>query len=259
MGPEAADLDQRALHAAEAAIREGERALTDARAETEPAPVRRRNPRELALRVLLGVNLLAMATIALLPSPRGDAARTPVEAPAPLHDPVVVAPDPADPVIRAFAAADRRDYREAIRLLEDHLNASPRLDPAKKANLLLALEHYATQLGDFGAAQGYQRRTDALRSSHSMPDDLVQMALQAEQNGDVASMRRHYARLLLQQRQIPSALYRHVAEAYLKLGDSYRQEATAAEQAARARELEELRERLRRQALQAEAPPETGK
>ena len=60
--------------------------------------------------------------------------------------------------------------------------------------------------------------------------------------------RQHYARLLLQQRQIPSSLYRHVAEAYLKLGDSYRTEAEKAARASRQQELEQLNASLREQA-----------
>ena len=119
-------------------------------------------------------------------------------------------------------------------------------------DVLLALEHYASQVGDFQKAQEFQRRMDALRSSHSLPEDLVQMALEAKRNGDIESMRRHYARLLLQQRQIPSSLYRHVAEAYLELGDSYRNEAEKGDAAARERELEQVREQLKKRAMESE-------
>ncbi len=257
------DLERRALAAAEAAIADSQRALDQARAQLRQQPgqaaAKGRNGRELLLRVLLGINVVAMVVVALLPTPTrstavADPAGTPGEhgAEVPEHDPVVKSPRIDDPVLRAFAAAEVRDYRGAIALLERHLADSPRLDPAKKANVLLALEHYATQIGDIPAAQEYQRKTEALRSSHSLPEDLIQMAQEAEKNGDVESMRRTYARLLLQQRQIPSALYRHVAEAYLKLGDSYRQEAQQADTAARAEELRALHERLRLQASESE-------
>ncbi|MGE3171666.1 MAG: tol-pal system YbgF family protein [Planctomycetota bacterium] len=252
-----ADLDQRALAAAEAALAEGQRAIDQARAQlresaTETAP-RARSGREVLLRVLLGVNLLAMVVVVMLPPAKATPEHTTpavIDTAPPAHEPAVRTPRLDDPVIRAFAAADAHDYQQAIRLLDEHLAATPRLDPARKANVLLALEHYSAQLGDFARAQEYQRKAEALRNSHSLPDDLVQMALEAEKNGDVESMRRHYARLLLQQRQIPSALYRHVAEAYLKLGDSYRQEAEQAEQQARDEALKDLRERLRKQAAE---------
>ena len=60
-------------------------------------------------------------------------------------------------------------------------------------------------------------------------------------------MRRIWARFLLQQKQIPSWLYKHVAEAYLQLGDSYRNEANAAAEKQRIAELEALAARLRPQ------------
>lgn len=254
----APDLEHQALAAAEQALAQGQQALSEARSYLDgarpPAPPSRK--RELALRALLAVNLLAMAIVLLLPGPAATDATTtaPVDPgahPAPPtgeQAPTVRTPSLDDPVIRAFAAADRRDYRSAIALLEGHLAATPRLAPARKANILLALEHYAAQLGDFVKAQEYQRKAEALQASHSLPEDLVQMALEAERNGDVESMRRCYARLLLQQRQIPSGMFRRVAEAYLKLGDSYRQEAEQAALKARERELAELQEKLRQHA-----------
>jgi len=262
VAPPAQDLEGQALAAAreaEAAIAEGQRAIQQAHeALRQPEQVASPEPRysrtrELVLRSLLAVNLAAMIIVVSMPAPSrsGDEPATGpgTESSPPAQDPAPMQPRIDDPVIRAFAAADRHDYRTAIRLLDEHLIATPRMAAGRKANVLLALEHYATQVADFGAAQEYQRRAEALRRSHSLPEDLVQMALEAEKNGDVESMRRHYARLLLQQRQIPSSLYRHVAEAYLKLGDSYRQEAEQSAAEARRRELEQMREQLRRQAI----------
>lgn len=257
------DLDEQALQAAraaEAAILEGERAVERAedamRPKAAPSQSSSQKPkgkREAVLRVLLGINLAAMVIVLSMPTPpkvTSQPAEAPVVAtePAPTPEPAVLPPPLTDPVTRAFAAADRHDYSTAIRLLEDHLRATPRMSPARKTDVLLALAHYAAQLADLGAAQDYQRRALALQRSHSLPEDLVQMALEAERNGDTESMRRHYARLLLQHRQIPSSLERHVAEAYLKLGDSYRQEAEQAEEEARQRELQKVQEALRTQA-----------
>ena len=74
------------------------------------------------------------------------------------------------------------------------------------------------------------------------------MAKAAAENGDQEALRRVWARFLLQQRQIPSWLYKHVAEAYLQLGDSYRQQANAGDEKARLQELENAAARLREQA-----------
>ena len=276
----APNLETDALRAAEQALAEGARALAEAEvALQEPKSQPKQQPstaapstakaplsrtRERVLRAMIAVNIVAMIVLVLLPSPNSGVTQPhgsvePVAhgpaTPAPQHDPVVKAPSLRDPVLRAFSLAEARDYKGAIALLEQHLADNPRLDAGKKANVLLALEHYASQIGDFAAAQEYQRRTDALRSSHSLPEDLVQMAIEAERNGDIESMRRHYSRLLLQQRQIPSSLYRHVAEAYLKLGDSYRLEAEKGESAARERELETVREQLRKKAMEHDAQP----
>lgn len=264
------DLDKQAVRAAEQALAEGARAIAEANAALKQGPAAPTEPprmskkRELALRVLIGVNVLVMVVLVLLPSPKAGTDAQPVvphhETPPPAHDPVVQKPSANDPVLRAFAMAEARDFRSAIAVLDQYLAETPRLDAGRKANVLLALEHYATQIGDFAAAQSYQRRTEALRSAHSMPEDLVQLALEAEKAGDVESMRRNWARLLLQQRQIPSSLYRHVAEAYLKLGDSYRTEAEQGEAAAREKQLQKAREDLRRQATQGNEAqqPSTG-
>lgn len=264
------DLEKDALKAAEHALAEGARALEaangDLRANDTLATARKpgSRTREKVLRVLICGNIVAMVVLVMLPSAHQTSQSFAVDpahaTPAPAHDPVVTKPNSADPVLRAFALAETRDYRSAMTLLEQHLAESPRLDAGRKANVLLALEHYATQIGDFTKAQEFQRRTEALRSAHSMPDDLVQMALEAERNGDVESMRRNYARLLLQQKQIPSSLYRHVAEAYLKLGDSYRTEAERGDTAAREKELQQVRANLRKQAAEpTEGAGGTGK
>lgn len=274
-------------------LAEAENALRSQKAGSAPqpqaAPLSR--TRELVLRTLIGLNIIGMIVLVMLPSPTGDKATQPDAAPeqhAPAdshtavepvsqpqvphvtaqpqathdsqtstHEPVVEAPSLRDPVLRAFALAESREYKAAIALLEQHLEQSPRLEAGKKANVLLALEHYAAQIGDYAKAQDYQRKLEALRGSHSLPEDLVQMAQEAERNGDIESMRRHYARLLLQQRQIPSTLYRHVAEAYLKLGDSYRTQAEKGEAAVRESQLETAREQLRKQAI-APAAPQSG-
>ena len=66
-------------------------------------------------------------------------------------------------------------------------------------------------------------------------------------------MRQYVEQVLnLQQRQVPSSLYKYVAEAYLQLGDSYRSQANAAAEQQRLKELEENAARLRAQAAAAQ-------
>ena len=54
-------------------------------------------------------------------------------------------------------------------------------------------------------------------------------AQQAADNGNLAEMRSAYARFLLQMKQASPALRKARAEAFLRLGDSYRLEADQAE------------------------------
>jgi hypothetical protein len=253
------NLEAEALRAAERALADGEAALAQARAQlakparpVAPAGSRRR---ELVLRGLLAFNVLAMVVVAMLPVPgKGPAPATdphPADVQPTTHKP------PADRhfnerYVAAQQAADRGEFTEAMTQLETHLAESPRMAPGQQLNVLMALAYYAHRANDFGRADEYRRRADALEKSHALPDDLVAEAKAAQQSGDQERLRRIWARFLLQHRQIPSSLYKHVAEAYLQLGDSYRQQADVAAEQARLQELKLYGERLRAEALQAE-------
>ena len=253
----APDLEHAAMRAAEAAIAEGERALATARAHLQPAPAPAAPPtdggrRELALRVLLAVNVLAMVVVAMLPTGRGDEVATAEPHAATSTHEVADAERKRfnEPFNNALAAADRGRFTEAITILERYLQDNPRMAPSQRLNVLNMLSHYAATANDFKKSQAYAQQAASIGQSHSLPADLVEMAKAALAKGDQETLRRVWARFLLQQRQIPSWLYKHVAEAYLQLGDSYRQEADAAADRARQRELEELALRLREQAAQ---------
>lgn len=255
------DLDADALRAAEQALAEGERALAAARAQLgndnhrAPAKPKSRG-REIALRLLLAANVLAMLVVAMLPS-TGTKTETPEvkhEA-TPAHtEPhaAPAAPKSDDKYGQALLAASKNDYAQAITLLEQYLADSPRMVASRKMQALIALEWYSTRVGNMTAAQDYQRRVQALKNSHQLPEDLVEEAKAAAASGDQESLRRIWARFLLQQRQVPSSLYKHVAEAYLQLGDSYRSQANAAAEQQRLKELEENAARLRAQAAAAQ-------
>ncbi|MCU0867416.1 MAG: hypothetical protein MUC36_26835 [Planctomycetes bacterium] len=254
------DLEAQALRAAERALAEGEQALAQARAqlarpERSPVVEKSGRRRELALRGLLAFNVLAMVVVAMLPSPAQPAA------PAADPHPVVAHPSPSkagpdrrfnERYVAAQQAADRGEFHEAIAQLQAHLDESPRMAPGQQLNVLMALAYYAHRANDFTKADEFRRRADALEKSHALPDDLVAEAKAAQQSGDQERLRRIWARFLLQQRQIPSSLYKHVAEAYLQLGDSYRQQADLGAEQARLQELRLTSEKLRAEAVQAE-------
>lgn len=254
------DLDQQALRAAEQALAEGERALANARAQLQPTPVAApaNGRRELLLRLLLAVNVLAMVVVAMLPAPGGSTTTaTPPAEPVPHAAPTTppAAPRTDELWDRAIAASQRRDYATAVALLERYLAESPRMAPSQQMSVFLALSHYASKSGDFKKAQEFDRRARALDQSHSLPEDLVAMAQAAAESGDQANLRRAWARFLLQQKQIPSSLYPQVATAYLQLGDSYRHEANEAAEKQRLAELAETERRLREEAKKAQEAP----
>ncbi|MBL9076275.1 MAG: hypothetical protein JNL08_02150 [Planctomycetes bacterium] len=248
--PPAPDLERDALRAAEQALLQGQRALDAARAQlggdASVAPAPRSRRRELVLRGLLVFNVLAMLAVMSLPTPKPAGSGAPAPSPhSTAGEPAPTTPESRyrEPWNRAMEAADRRDFGTAITILEQYL--TPRMAPSEQLSVLMALAHYSARLGQFDRAQEFQRRADAIDKSHSLPEDLVAEAKAAAESGDQEALRRIWARFLLQERQVPSWLYKHVAEAYLQLGDSYRLQANAAAEQARLEELERLAEQLR--------------
>jgi len=271
--PAAPNLEAEALRAARAAIAAGEKALAAAAAQLPPAPTStsatapRRRRFDLVFGAVLFVNLVALVVVASLPpatttkSTKTTTAATDVAAtPAP----TTAAPPKDDAALRAFnapfqralAAADRGEYASAVATLETYLAGTPTLQPSQQVNVLNMLSHYASLANDFGRAQEFAQRAAGIGQSHSLPADLVAMAKAAAASGDQESLRRVWARFLLQQRQVPSWLYKHVAQAYLELGDSYRDQAGVGAEQERARKMQEAAARL--QELKANAA-EVGK
>ena len=246
------DLDAEALRAAEHALAEGQKALAAARAHiaTTDAPAPKPRHRETWLRTLLALNIVAMIVVASMPAP---APKKPVADPHAHSTNSGTAQERFnDPWNRALAAAESRDFGKAIAILDDYLASSPRMAASQQLSVLMALAHYSSRKNDFKAAQEYQRRADAIDKSHSLPEDLVATAKAAAESGDQEQLRRIQARFLLQQRQVPNWLYKHVAEAYLQLGDSYRLQANAAAEAERVKQLEQTAKTLREQETASE-------
>ncbi|MFK7740481.1 MAG: hypothetical protein AB8H80_09155 [Planctomycetota bacterium] len=259
------DLEAEALRAAEQALVDGEKALAAARDQLQATPTEGASTphnvaagksagsrgREVALRLLLGVNVLAMLVVVMLPAP--DAVDDPVvEAPPPVREPVETAKPVAkrmnEPWNRALRASERREWDSAVSILEGYLADNQRMPPGERLSVLSTLSYYASRANDAAKSQSYAQQAQSLEQSHSLPEDLVSSAQAAYDSGNQESLRRIWARFLLQQRQIPSWLYQHVARAYLQLGDSYRQEADAAAELVRKQELTDAAAKLRAQA-----------
>jgi hypothetical protein len=122
--------------------------------------------------------------------------------------------------------------------------------PSERLNVLGTLSTYAARAGQYDKSRDFRQKADAIEQSHSLPSDLVADAQAALARKDQEALRRIWARFLLQQRQVPGWLQKHVAEAYLQLGDSYRLQADVAAEAARIAELEATNARLRAEAIQ---------
>ena len=271
--PAAPNLEAEALRAARAAIAAGEKALAAAAAQLPPAPTStpaaapRRRRFDLVFGAVLFVNLVALVVVASLPPATSATTTKTTTAPtdvAATPTPTTSAPPKDDAALRAFnapfqralAAADRGEYAAAVTTLETYLAGTTTLQPSQQVNVLNMLSHYASLANDFGRAQEFAQRAAGIGQSHSLPADLVAMAKAAAASGDQESLRRVWARFLLQQRQVPSWLYKHVAQAYLELGDSYRDQAGVGAEQERARKLQEAAARL--QELKANAA-EAGK
>ena len=262
------DLEQQAIEAAAQAVAEGERAVEAAEAalaevtpppEVTPQPLAApRNQREVVLRVLLVVNVIAMIVVALMPAPAADS--TAAAEPAAIEPPTSAPPAPAEtpraeptvnePWNQALRASERREWGAAVTILEGYLASRPEMPPSERLSVLSALSFYSSRDKDFTRSRRYAQQAQALEQSHSLPADLVEEAAAAVEISDQESLRRIWARFLLQERQIPSWLYHHVAQAYLELGDSYRQDASAGARAARARELQAAAEQVRLEAVE---------
>lgn len=253
----AVDLEAEAINAAQAAVAEGEKALADAQAELQERPAAKvklqpkpNNRREVALRLLLAANILAMIVVSIMPSTGSDPVTVVSQptTPPPVKENTITPTPMSDPVNGAMQAAQNRDFASAVSILEGHLNESPLMHSAERLSVLLALSSYAARAMDYEKSRKYAQQAQSLEQSHYLPEDLVSMAEAALASGDQESLRRTWARFLLQQRQIPSWLYQHVAQAYLQMGDSYRSDADQAAEAARLLELRAATARLRAEA-----------
>lgn len=208
-----------------------------------------------ALQILLACNLALIAVMLAMP---GSGERAPAAEPArelkiddaPRPDPFATAPRKigALPADQLWEAAVRRagegEYGEAAELLERYLATAKSLTDVERRLIYNQLAFYLVKDGRLEEAQSYERKSNQIMTRSYLPEDLLRSAHHASEQGQMDDMRASYARFLLQQKQIPPSLRKFVAEAYLKLGDSYRLEA----EQGRAREQEQDRARAMREA-----------
>jgi hypothetical protein len=251
-------LEDDAMRAVEHAVAVGEKAIADAnkqlqevaRAQVAAKPASRFN-RELVLRVLLAVNVLAMIVVSMLPAPTS----------ADLSDDnsAVIVPQAKgravrqmnEPMNRAMQASENRDFASAVAILEVYLQDNPRMNAAEKLSVMTTLSYYASRNTDFAKSRAYAQQAQDLEQSHSLSRDLVHAAEAAIKSGDQESLRRIWERSQMQQQQIPTWLYQHVAEAYLQLADGYRKGAGMAADVARHKEINDSTARLRAEVIKA--------
>lgn len=219
--------------AARAQVVDRPRSAARVGATPEPAAPER-NP--WVLRALLLINLAMMGVVLALPIGKAPAPDHTGEQPAPkVDDPFLKPPRQLGglPTSKywdeALQSAGKGDLSNAIMLLERYLELSPDMTDVERRLVYNQIAYYLAKDGRTEAALDYERRSSQLMSRSHLPDDLLQSAHRAEQEGKLPAMRSAYARFLLQQKQIPPSLRRHIAEAYLKLGESYRLEAEAGE------------------------------
>ena len=228
-------LEDDAVHAAQHAIAVGKKATADTNAQLRevaqaksPQSSSARVSREFVLRVLLTVNVLALIVVLLVPAPisaylLGDKSTG-------------TAAQSNEPMNRAMHAAENRDFVSAVAILEAYLQGEPPMNAAQKLSFMTAISHYASRNNDFVKARVYAQQAQAIEQGHSLSEDLLQAAEAAVKSGDQASLRRIWEAALLQQQQIPTWLYQHVAQAYLQLADGNQLDGgMAAEAAARMR------------------------
>ncbi|MHC4079362.1 MAG: tetratricopeptide repeat protein, partial [Planctomycetota bacterium] len=127
----------------------------------------------------------------------------------------------------ATLAARRGDYPTATRLLKQLLKESPNMSGVQLRLVYSQLAYSLLRDGKRKEAEEYTDRIDGMRLQTTLPEDLVRAARRAERDGRGSDMRRYFARFLLQQNQIRPDMRDVIAEAYLKIGDSYRLDAEA--------------------------------
>lgn len=188
--------------------------------------------REWVLRLLLVLNLALIGVTLGLPmrsgspaKPKDDHGASGGEHGEPAKRKSAFAVTDQTLYLRALELAAESKFDDAIAVLEGYLKANPDLADFEQRLTLQAMATFALRAGRPNDATRFEAAIDRLRVGTQLPQDLLDLAKQAETDGRGGDMRRYYARFLLMQKQVPPSLRERIAEAYLKLGDGYRVEA----------------------------------
>ena len=116
-------------------------------------------------------------------------------------------------------------YDAASEALLEYERRNPHMMQGKRIDLYTALSGCLFKAGRMEEAEEYRAKMRNLVSRGYLPDDVLSAARAAWDDDRADEARRYYARFLLLQQQLSPRLRESVAEAYLRIGDSYRKSA----------------------------------
>ncbi len=235
-------LDERARAEARRALAEQEAAARTIGPETE---TRRSVLDARRLRVLQGVLigtvLLALGLLALpRPAPAGQGAGD-YEPSGSIDRVATVAARSFDQAHRgeALGLPDDSTYQQAMLvaldgdfalacdLLIHYLERHEHLDEGVRRLVHAQVAYYQRKAGNLGAALEHERLARPGTQQAYLAEELLQAARSAQARGDHLAVRRAYARFLLQQDTMSPGMRALLDEAWLQMGDGYRQQADA--------------------------------
>ena len=201
-------------------------------------------PIDSAIAAILIANVLLLAAVVVWPtepvedpsSSSGKGSESSSEQTGAETDPaaskVLAAPAKRIPLLprnRLWKAAQKYasegELDKAIDSLKRLLREEPRLGEVPRRAIWLQLSYYAGIAGREEDARRWLRLSKASLERGLVPDELLRLAKEAQGAKDWVESRRYAARFLLQQEQLGSDARKGIAEAYMMLGDGYRQEA----------------------------------
>ena len=195
--------------------------------------------------LVLFANLVFMGLMLFLPDPATpplepgpttgpDITKAPSE---PKVEPVPAVRSPMESRVVQLAEIERLvrigRFGEAIERIEDSLASNPDLPPVVRRSLYSRLANYCAEAGNHDKALQYLKLASDGFQMSLLPKDLWKMGQDATRLGDQAGARKYFARFLLQESLMAEETESRIPDAYLKLADGYRIQASEAERTGR--------------------------